>query len=209
MEPAIALTRELARQHVTDHIEAAKAPLLARLGAVPGLRVSNRLVGMLRAIVAGGPEALAEARLIAAEWGVDVIENDVVTGFVGVGEPRGAPDIAVEYRPDPEEEAWQSPLSEVSPAAEGALQELVDQAQELGMGYGPPGIPATRRLDVEWLTDKHECETCGGSWASGARVHLDGEQILELIPLAHCFDGEDWSEADVYLPRGKCSIQTA
>jgi hypothetical protein len=57
---------------------------------------------------------------------------------------------------------------------------------------------ATRRIDVEWLTDEHECDDCGTSHASGARVLLDGEEILELLPVARCFDGEDWSAAEVF-----------
>jgi len=61
---------------------------------------------------------------------------------------------------------------------------------------------ATRRfggtIAIEWLTDVHDCETCGSSWAQGARVTLDGETILEMVPVAHCFGGDNWDETQVY-----------
>lgn len=53
-------------------------------------------------------------------------------------------------------------------------------------------------IRIEWLTDDHDCETCGSSYAQGARVTLNGEAILELIPSAHCYDGDNWSESQVY-----------
>jgi hypothetical protein len=55
-----------------------------------------------------------------------------------------------------------------------------------------------RELKIEWLSDSVDCETCGGNYADGARVWLDGELLLELIPVAHCFDSANWYESDVY-----------
>lgn len=51
---------------------------------------------------------------------------------------------------------------------------------------------------IEWLTDYHSCETCGSSYAEGARVFVDGEVLLELEPVAHCFGGKNYSTSDVY-----------
>jgi len=53
-------------------------------------------------------------------------------------------------------------------------------------------------LDITWLHDDYDCEDCGGSYAEGARVTLDGEPFLELIPVAHCFGGADYPTKDVY-----------
>jgi hypothetical protein len=51
---------------------------------------------------------------------------------------------------------------------------------------------------IEWLSDYSDCETCGGNYADGARVTIDGVEALELIPHAHCYGGDHWSELDVY-----------
>lgn len=55
-------------------------------------------------------------------------------------------------------------------------------------------------LKIEWLSDSSDCETCGSAWAGGAVVtDLDsGNVVLELLPIASCFGGDDWSESDVF-----------
>lgn len=56
------------------------------------------------------------------------------------------------------------------------------------------------KIDIEWLSDEQECDTCGWNWAGGARVKLDGELLLELIPRASCFGSEhDWDAAQVHV----------
>jgi len=54
------------------------------------------------------------------------------------------------------------------------------------------------KIHIEWLSDDHYCETCGTSFATGARVFADGTVFLDLEPVAHCFDGKNWTEEDVY-----------
>lgn len=54
------------------------------------------------------------------------------------------------------------------------------------------------RIEIEWLTDTTECETCGTSWAEGARVTIDGDVALDLVPSAHCFGGTEYSQVEVY-----------
>lgn len=54
------------------------------------------------------------------------------------------------------------------------------------------------KITIEWLSDSHECETCGHSYADGARISIDGAVALELVPLAACFDGDHFSEEEVY-----------
>ena len=53
-------------------------------------------------------------------------------------------------------------------------------------------------VKIKWLWDESDCDTCGVSYAGGARVTLNGEPLLELTPVATCFGGDDWSTADVY-----------
>lgn len=51
-------------------------------------------------------------------------------------------------------------------------------------------------IRIEWLSDSHGCETCGTSYAEGARVFVDGKPVIELLPFADCFGGahHDWPE---------------
>lgn len=53
-------------------------------------------------------------------------------------------------------------------------------------------------IHIEWLDDTHDCETCGSSWAEGARVYIDGQLALDLEPCAHCYSGASYQEGDVY-----------
>lgn len=53
-------------------------------------------------------------------------------------------------------------------------------------------------IKIEWLSDTHDCETCGASWAEGARVTIDGELALDLEPHAHCYDGDNYEREDVF-----------
>lgn len=53
-------------------------------------------------------------------------------------------------------------------------------------------------LDIEWMTDEHDCETCGSSWAEGAVVRLGDGVIVELRPHAACYDGASHDSAEVY-----------
>lgn len=54
-------------------------------------------------------------------------------------------------------------------------------------------------IKIEWLHDSYGgCETCGASYAEGARVYIDGELALDLAPAAHCLGGADYQEGEVY-----------
>jgi hypothetical protein len=53
-------------------------------------------------------------------------------------------------------------------------------------------------IEIEWLEDSSECDTCGYNYASGAIVKINGEKIIELIPHAHCYGGSTWEQYDVY-----------
>ena len=54
------------------------------------------------------------------------------------------------------------------------------------------------RIEIEWLSDDYDCDTCGGSWAEGAIVKFDGEVVIEMIPSAHCYDVETYNETEVF-----------
>ena len=42
-------------------------------------------------------------------------------------------------------------------------------------------------------------ETCGGSWAEGGTVTIDGEVVLEREPLAYCYGVPSYSESDLLV----------
>lgn len=54
------------------------------------------------------------------------------------------------------------------------------------------------KIEIQWLSDEHECEQCGYDYASGAIVDFEDGTSLSLIPIAHCYAGRNWGEADVY-----------
>ena len=58
-------------------------------------------------------------------------------------------------------------------------------------------------MQIEWLSDEHECDTCGFNYAEGARVTVieypEPRLMFELKPVASCYDGDSWSRDQVYL----------
>lgn len=54
------------------------------------------------------------------------------------------------------------------------------------------------KIRIETLTDDHDCETCGWSYAEGARVYFDEKPVLDLEPHAHCYDGDNYSDTEIY-----------
>lgn len=55
-----------------------------------------------------------------------------------------------------------------------------------------------RKIHIHWLYDDTDCELCGSSGSEGAFVTLDGEPLLQLVPLASCCSPETWSESEVF-----------
>lgn len=54
-------------------------------------------------------------------------------------------------------------------------------------------------IRIEWLHDSYDnCETCGPSYAEGARVYVDGVVAIELEPVAHCYNGANFTETEVF-----------
>jgi len=54
-----------------------------------------------------------------------------------------------------------------------------------------------KHIKIEPLSDEHDCEACGTSWATGYEVTFPDSYVLFLDPSAHCFGGKDWSEAEL------------
>jgi hypothetical protein len=53
-------------------------------------------------------------------------------------------------------------------------------------------------IRITWMTDEHECDDCGSSYASGAVVEIEGHEPLDLKPSAYCYDGDSYSRLEVY-----------
>jgi hypothetical protein len=53
-------------------------------------------------------------------------------------------------------------------------------------------------IGIKRLSDTHDCETCGSSWADGALVYIDDALALELEPHAHCYDGTNYNDEDIF-----------
>ena len=51
------------------------------------------------------------------------------------------------------------------------------------------------KLVIEWSNDEYDCEDCGLSSSTGAVATLDGEVIVNIPALAHCYDGN--GDADI------------
>lgn len=52
-------------------------------------------------------------------------------------------------------------------------------------------------INIKWLEDEHDCDTCGFSYSQGAIVTGDVE--IEHIPVAHCFNSKHWDREEIYL----------
>lgn len=52
-------------------------------------------------------------------------------------------------------------------------------------------------IKIETTCDVYDCETCGYSDANGANVYFDGELVLELTPVAHCYSGTTYNDVAI------------
>lgn len=53
-------------------------------------------------------------------------------------------------------------------------------------------------FEIVRLTDHHDCETCGSSYAVGYRIYMDGDLIVDKTPYAHCYSGDDYYNHNPY-----------
>lgn len=54
------------------------------------------------------------------------------------------------------------------------------------------------KINIEWLSDSHNCETCGSSYAEGARVLIDGEPFGDFTPISHCCSIASFGSDEVF-----------
>jgi hypothetical protein len=54
------------------------------------------------------------------------------------------------------------------------------------------------KIRIEKTWDSVDCETCGCSYADGARIYIDGLLVEELKPVASCFGGESYDDEAVF-----------
>lgn len=54
------------------------------------------------------------------------------------------------------------------------------------------------KIEIEWLHDARDCETCGGGYAQGAVVFVDDIEAIRLEPQAACYDGVSYEDDEVY-----------
>lgn len=73
-----------------------------------------------------------------------------------------------------------------------------ERAAELAVLLEQSQPHAEKNIEIEWLSDERDCETCGASWAEGAVVRLNGEVVLDLSPVAACFDETSYSPEVVF-----------
>lgn len=55
------------------------------------------------------------------------------------------------------------------------------------------------KIEIKTLSDSHDCETCGGSWADGGIVYVDGKELLRREPVAYCYGVPSFSESDLLV----------
>lgn len=55
------------------------------------------------------------------------------------------------------------------------------------------------KIEIKTLSDSHDCETCGGSWAEGGIVYVDGKELLRREPVAYCYGVPSFSESDLLV----------
>lgn len=51
---------------------------------------------------------------------------------------------------------------------------------------------------VERTSDTYECEDCGFSFADGAKIFVDGQLQVDLVPSAYCYDDTSYGDEDIY-----------
>ena len=65
-------------------------------------------------------------------------------------------------------------------------------------GNPSPDTSSKPTIKIEWTSDYSECDTCGFNYSDGANVWLDDKLVLELVPVAGCYDGDHWDQRQVY-----------
>lgn len=56
-----------------------------------------------------------------------------------------------------------------------------------------------RKIRIETRYNEHECEICGINVASGGKVYIDDEMIIDIEPVSHCFNEVHASEEELLM----------
>lgn len=56
-----------------------------------------------------------------------------------------------------------------------------------------------KTIEIEMRDDTYDCELCGTDWAEAGTVKIDGNVVLDIAPHAHCFDGVNYTEAELLV----------
>ena len=55
------------------------------------------------------------------------------------------------------------------------------------------------KIEITTDADRHDCESCCVTLATGGAVYIDGVEIIDKPAVVHCFDGIDFSESDLLV----------
>lgn len=54
------------------------------------------------------------------------------------------------------------------------------------------------KIHFVWMDDGMDCETCGGGYADGGQVYIDDVLVVDMQPVAHCYDSVRFSQSEIY-----------
>ena len=54
-----------------------------------------------------------------------------------------------------------------------------------------------KTIKITRTYDEHDCDDCGYSTAEGAKIYINGRKVLDLKPVAHCYEGKTYSDIDI------------
>lgn len=53
-------------------------------------------------------------------------------------------------------------------------------------------------IKIKWLSDSHDCDVCGSSFAEGAEITMPDGSVSILPATAYCYGGESYDSQYVY-----------
>ena len=56
----------------------------------------------------------------------------------------------------------------------------------------------SKLIEIKHYSDSIDCDTCGYSVASGAEIFIDGKQLVDIVPNAHCYNSLSYNMSDIF-----------
>lgn len=56
-----------------------------------------------------------------------------------------------------------------------------------------------KKIEIVTNDDGYECDDCGPTWAYGGTAYVDGEEVLDIVPEAYCYDGVSYNENELII----------